>query len=40
LNSGEKGKKKNERESTISKYITSVQVDDIMICTEALNNGG
>jgi hypothetical protein len=27
--------KENESESTISKYITSVQVEDIMICIES-----
>jgi hypothetical protein len=31
---GEKGKKKRMIESTISKYITSQQVEDIMICIE------
>jgi hypothetical protein len=27
--------KENDRESTVSKYIASVQVDDIMIHTES-----
>jgi hypothetical protein len=31
---GGKGKE-NGKESTISKYITSVQVEDIMICIES-----
>jgi hypothetical protein len=31
---GEEGKEKNVTELTISKYITSVQVEDIMTCIE------
>jgi hypothetical protein len=33
---GRRGKgKENDRESVVSKYITSVQVEDIMICNES-----
>jgi hypothetical protein len=31
---GDKGKE-NDRTSTVLKYITSVQVEDMMICTES-----
>jgi hypothetical protein len=34
LGGGEKGKE-NDRESTILKYITSVQVEDVIICIES-----
>jgi hypothetical protein len=32
---GEKGKEKRMIESTISKYLTSVQIEDKTICTES-----